>query len=105
LLNAIELRGAPFVFWIHDLSVRDPYFITPILMGASMYVQQKIMPASIDPKQAKLMAFLPVIFTVMFLNFPSGLVIYWLFNNILTVAQQIFIDAKRLKVSEQKKAG
>ena len=105
LLNAIELRGAPFVFWIHDLSVRDPYFITPILMGASMYIQQKIMPTSVDPKQAKLMAFLPLIFTVMFLNFPAGLVIYWLFNNVLTVAQQIFIDAKRLKAVEQKKTG
>ncbi len=105
LLNAIELRQAPFILWIHDLSARDPYFITPILMGASMYIQQKITPASVDPKQAKLMAFLPLIFTVLFLNFPSGLVIYWFFNNILTIAQQILIDTKRIKTIEQKKKG
>jgi len=93
LLVSIELRHAPFIFWIKDLSAKDPYYITPILMGISMLVQQKMTPSS-DPKQAKLMLLMPVIFTVMFLNFPTGLVIYWLMNNILTIGQQYLINKK-----------
>lgn len=96
LLAAIQLRHAPFIshlpftdyIWLADLSAKDPYYITPIIMGASMFLQQKLMPAPGDPMQAKIMLFLPVIFTFMFLNFPSGLVLYWLVNNILSIAQQ-----------------
>lgn len=101
LLNAIELRGAPFYFWIVDLSAKDPYYILPVIMGATMYLQQKLTPTTMDPSQAKIMAFLPLIFTVMFLSFPSGLVIYWATNNILTIAQQVFIDSKILKAKEK----
>jgi YidC/Oxa1 family membrane protein insertase len=92
LLVSIDLRGAPFIFWIQDLSEKDPYFITPILMGASMLAQQKMSPSMGDPMQAKIMMFLPVVFTFMFLNFPAGLVIYWLVNNILSIAQQYYIN-------------
>jgi len=95
LLEAIALRHAPFMLWITDLSAKDPYYITPLLMGASMFVQQKMSPTSMDPMQAKIFLFMPVIFTFMFLNFPSGLVIYWLVNNLLTIAQQYYIN-KRL---------
>ena len=94
LLMSIELRHAPFIFWITDLSAKDPYYITPILMGVSMFVQQKMTPSSGDPKQAKLMLILPVVFTFMFLNFPSGLVIYWLLNNILGIGQQYWINTQ-----------
>ncbi len=100
LLNAIELRGAPFAFWITDLSTKDPYYILPIIMGLTMFVQQKLTPSTMDPKQQKIMMFMPLIFTVMFLNFPSGLVIYWTTNNILTILQQ-FIDSKILQAKEQ----
>ncbi len=89
LLNsAIELRGAPFAGWIHDLSIKDPYYVWPILMGATMFWQQKITPSTADPMQQKIFLMMPVIFTVMFLSMPSGLVIYWLVSNILTIAQQ-----------------
>ncbi|UOD35730.1 membrane protein insertase YidC [Deferribacteraceae bacterium V6Fe1] len=94
LLVSIELKGAPFIFWLADLSEKDPYYITPILMGASMFFQQKLTPAAGDPIQQKLFLFMPVIFTFMFLNFPSGLVIYWLTNNILSIGQQIIINKK-----------
>ncbi|MFQ5561186.1 MAG: membrane protein insertase YidC, partial [Nitrospinota bacterium] len=78
LLNAIELRGAPFFLWITDLAQKDPYYVTPLIMGATMFLQQKMTPTTVvDPTQQKIMMFLPVIFTVMFLNFPSGLVLYW----------------------------
>jgi len=95
LLEAIALRHAPFMLWLTDLSAKDPYYITPLLMGASMFVQQKMTPTTADPMQAKIFMFMPVIFTFMFLNFPSGLVIYWLVNNLLTIAQQYYIS-KRL---------
>ena len=89
LLNsAIELRGAPFIGWIHDLSAKDPYYFWPILMGATMFWQQKMTPSTADPMQQKIFLLMPLIFTVMFLNMPSGLVIYWLVSNVLTVAQQ-----------------
>lgn len=91
LYVAIELRHAPFYFWIHDLSAKDPYYITPLLMGATMFIQQKMTPTSVDPTQQKIMLLMPVIFTFMFLNFPAGLVLYWLVNNILQIGQQYFI--------------
>ncbi|MFH2011494.1 MAG: membrane protein insertase YidC [Pseudomonadota bacterium] len=92
LLGSIELRHAPFIFWINDLSAKDPYYITPIIMGASMFIQQKMTPTVGDPTQAKMMLMMPIIFTVMFLNFPSGLVIYWLVNNVLSIGQQFYIN-------------
>lgn len=88
LYTAIELRHAPFAGWIVDLSAKDPYYVLPIIMGASMFVQQKIQPSTMDPKQARMMLFLPVIFTFFFMNFPAGLVLYWLFNNLFTITQQ-----------------
>jgi len=96
LLNAIELRHAPFVFWITDLSVKDPYYITPIIMGITMYIQQKLSPSTLDPIQAKIMLLLPIIFTIMFMGFPSGLVIYWTANNVFTIIQQI-IDTRLIQ--------
>jgi YidC/Oxa1 family membrane protein insertase len=94
LLYAIELRHAPFFWWIQDLSAKDPYYITPIIMGATMFIQQKMTPTAGDPMQQKIMLFLPIIFTFLFLNFPSGLVIYWLFNNILSIGQQYYVNKK-----------
>ena len=94
LLDSIALRHAPFAFWLTDLSAKDPYYITPILMGASMFVQQKMTPTTADPMQAKIFMMMPIVFTFMFLNFPSGLVIYWLVNNLLTILQQYFIHRK-----------
>ena len=96
LLNSIELRHASFIeylpfthiTWLADLSAADPFYITPLLMGASMFLQQRLTPAAGDPTQQKVMMFMPVIFTVMFINFPAGLVIYWLCNNILSIGQQ-----------------
>ncbi|MDY0261717.1 membrane protein insertase YidC [Syntrophotalea acetylenica] len=88
LLESIALRHEPFIFWIQDLSAKDPYYITPVIMGVTMFIQQKMSPTSMDSQQAKIMLFMPVIFTFMFLNFPSGLVIYWLVNNLLTILQQ-----------------
>ena len=92
LLNAIELRGAPFIFWITDLAVKDPYYVLPIVMGATMVLQQKMTPTAMDPKQAKMMMFMPVVFTFMFLSFASGLVVYWLVNNVLGIAQQFYAN-------------
>ena len=105
LLQAIELRHAPFMLWINDLSAPDrlmipgveiPYLggipVLTLLMGISMYFQQKLSPSSLDPTQAKMMQFLPVIFTFMFINFPSGLVLYWLLNNIFSIAQQVYVN-------------
>jgi YidC/Oxa1 family membrane protein insertase len=96
LLGAIELRHAAFIshlpftdlVWLADLSAKDPYYITPLIMGATMFLQQRLAPPMGDPMQAKIMMFMPVIFTFLFLNFPSGLVIYWLVNNVLSIAQQ-----------------
>lgn len=91
LLESIELKGAGWILWIEDLSMHDPYYITPVLMGISMLVQQMMTPKTGDPTQRKIMMALPFVFTFMFLNFPSGLVIYWLVNNILTIGQQWII--------------
>jgi YidC/Oxa1 family membrane protein insertase len=92
LMYSIELRHAPFMLWITDLSAKDPYYVTPIIMGVTMFIQQKMTPSNMDPVQAKMMLALPVVFTFMFLNFPSGLVVYWLVNNVLTIAQQTYIN-------------
>ncbi len=105
LLQAIELRHAPFLLWINDLSAPDRLMIPGVeipvlggipvltlLMGASMYFQQKMSPSSLDPTQAKMMQFLPIVFTFMFINFPSGLVLYWLVNNILSIVQQYYVN-------------
>ncbi len=94
LQNAIEMRHAPFFLWIRDLAARDPIYITPIVMGASMVIQQKMTPTSADPAQAKMMLLMPVMFTFLFLNFPSGLVLYWLVNNVLSIAHQYYMNKK-----------
>lgn len=88
LLESVEIRHAPFAFWIQDLSAKDPWFILPLIMGASMWFQQKLNPPPPDPTQAKVMQMMPIMFTFMFLFFPSGLVLYWTVNNILSIAQQ-----------------
>ncbi|MDR3213244.1 MAG: membrane protein insertase YidC [Azoarcus sp.] len=88
LLGSVEMRQAPWLGWIQDLSARDPYFILPIIMGASMLIQTKLNPNPPDPMQAKIMMAMPIVFTFMFLWFPSGLVLYWVVNNILSIAQQ-----------------
>lgn len=94
LLESVELRQSPFILWIHDLSARDPYYVLPILMGISMWIQQKLSPTPPDPMQAKVMAMLPMIFTVFFLFFPAGLVLYWVVNNSLSILQQWYIVKK-----------
>jgi len=96
LLGSIELRHASFInhvpftdlVWLADLSVKDPFYVTPLIMGATMFLQQKMTPTGGDPTQAKIMLLMPVVFTFMFLNFPAGLVVYWLVNNVLSIAQQ-----------------
>jgi YidC/Oxa1 family membrane protein insertase len=91
LLESVELRQAHFIFWIDDLSSRDPYFVLPILMGITMFVQQRLNPAPLDPIQAKMMMALPFVFTIFFAFFPAGLVLYWLVNNLLSIGQQWII--------------
>mgnify|MGYP002017407370 FL=1 len=91
LMESVELRHAPFMLWIDDLSVMDPYFVLPVLMGASMFFMQKLNPPPPDPMQAKIMQWLPVVFTFFFLWFPAGLVLYWLVNNLLSMGQQFII--------------
>jgi YidC/Oxa1 family membrane protein insertase len=94
LLESVELRQAPWILWIRDLSVKDPYFVLPLLMGVSMFVQQKLNPQPPDPMQAKIMMSMPFIFTVFFAFFPSGLVLYWLVNNLFSIGQQWYITRK-----------
>lgn len=94
LLNSVELRHAPFMLWIQDLSAKDPCHITPIIMGATMFLQQRMTPMAGDPTQQRMMMFMPILFTFLFLNFPSGLVLYWLVNNVLTIGQQ-YVSQKR----------
>lgn len=94
LFESVQLRHAPFMLWIQDLSQMDPYFILPILMGASMFLQMHLNPTPPDPMQAKIMKMMPLIFTVFFLWFPAGLVLYWLVNNILSISQQWYITRK-----------
>ena len=88
LLESVELRQADFIFWLNDLSAKDPFYVLPLIMGASMYFQQKLNPTPPDPMQAKVMQMLPIIFTAFFAFFPSGLVLYWVVNNLLSIAQQ-----------------
>jgi YidC/Oxa1 family membrane protein insertase len=88
LLAAIELRHAPFIFWIKDLAALDPYYVLPVLMTATMVLQTRMNPVPPDPVQAKVMQFMPYVFSVFFFFFPAGLVLYWLVNNILSIAQQ-----------------
>lgn len=93
LYNAVELKNAPLMWWIHDLSVMDPYFVLPILMGISMYLQQALTPTTFtDPMQAKVFKWLPVIFTIFLITFPAGLILYWTINNIISIIQQLAIN-------------
>jgi len=93
LLNAVELQGAPWILWINDLSRMDTYYVMPILMGASMFLQQRMTPNNFtDPMQEKIMKYLPVIFTFFFITFPSGLVLYWFINNLFSIAQQFIVN-------------
>ena len=96
LLESVELRHAPFFLWITDLSVKDPYFVLPLLMGVSMFIQQMLNPTPPDPMQAKIMRIMPVAFTFFFLWFPAGLVLYWVTNNVLSIAQQ-YVITKRIE--------
>lgn len=92
LVVAIEFRNSPFILWIKDLSVNDPYYVTPIMMGVTQFISQKMTPTSADPSQAKMMLIMPVIMTIFFMNFPSGLVLYWLTNNVLQIGQQYIMN-------------
>ncbi|MHB8253968.1 MAG: membrane protein insertase YidC [Acidiferrobacter sp.] len=94
LLDSVALRDAPFILWIHNLAAPDPYFVLPILMGISMLLQQMLNPAMMDPTQRKIMMVMPVIFTVFFLFFPAGLVLYWVINNVLSILQQWWVMAR-----------
>ena len=104
LLESVELRHAPFVFWLNDLSVRDPFFVLPLLMGATMFIQMRLNPPPADPMQAKVMQFMPVMMTGLFLFFPSGLVLYWVTNSVLGILQQWYITRKIEASYEAKKA-
>jgi YidC/Oxa1 family membrane protein insertase len=92
LQYSIDMRHAPFFFWIKDLAAKDPIYITPLIMGATMFIQQKMTPTAGDPAQAKMFLLMPVMFTFFFLNFPSGLVLYWLVNNVLSIAHQYYMN-------------
>ena len=92
LYMTIDLRQAPFMLWVHDLSLQDPFYVLPVLMGVTMFIQQKITPNTMDPTQAKIMLVLPIGMTFLFINFPAGLVLYWLTNNTLTITQQLVTD-------------
>ncbi len=94
LIETVELRQAPFILWIQDLSTKDPFFVLPVLMGITMKIQQSLNPAPIDPVQAKVMKMFPFVFTVFFMFFPSGLVLYWVVNNSLSIIQQWYITKK-----------
>jgi YidC/Oxa1 family membrane protein insertase len=101
LLNAVELKHAPWIGWIHDLSAMDPYFILPVLMAGTMFWQQHITPTNVtDPMQAKIMKFLPLIFMFFFVTFPAGLTLYWFVNNLFGVIQQYYVN----KIFEKEKA-
>ena len=106
LVVAVEFRQSPFILWIKDLSVHDPYYVTPILMGATQFISQKMTPTSADPSQAKMMLIMPVVMTVFFMNFQSGLVLYWLTNNVLQIGQQYIMNrmmAKKKRESHGKR--
>jgi len=101
LMESVELRHAPFILWIKDLSVMDPYFVLPLMMGASMFFMQKLNPPPPDPMQAKIMQWMPVMFTFFFLWFPAGLVLYWVVNNLLSMAQQ-FVITRQIEAAAAK---
>jgi YidC/Oxa1 family membrane protein insertase len=101
LLESVELRQAPFMLWIKDMSAKDPYFVLPLIMGVTMYIQQKLNPAPLDPIQAKVFMVLPFVFTAMFAFFPAGLVLYWVTNNTITIGQQWYITNRVLEKSEK----
>ncbi|WMS86030.1 membrane protein insertase YidC [Pleionea litopenaei] len=105
LMESYEIRHAPLIFWIHDLSAKDPLFILPVLMGISMWGMQKLQPtaATMDPMQQKIMQFLPIMMTAFMAFFPSGLVLYWLVNNVLSITQQLYITNKIEKEYANKK--
>ena len=103
LVESVQLRQAPFILWIHDLSAKDPYYVLPVLMGISMFIQQRLNPPAPDPMQAKVMMLMPVVFTVLFANFPSGLMLYWFVNNTLSFLQQWHILRKIEKEYAHKK--
>ncbi len=105
LAQSIELRGAPFIFWIHDLSQYDPYFITPIVMGLTMVGQQKMTPATGDPTQRKMMMFLPIVFTFFFLHVSSGLALYFLFSNLFAMMFQVALQKMNPEVAAKRGAG
>ncbi|KPJ70246.1 hypothetical protein AMJ44_00605 [candidate division WOR-1 bacterium DG_54_3] len=92
LVISVEFRHSPFIFWIKDLSVKDPFYVTPILMGITQFISQKMTPTSADPTQARMMLIMPVIMTILFMNFQSGLVLYWLTNNVLQIGQQAIMN-------------
>ena len=104
LYESVELRQAPFIFWIEDLAVRDPWLVLPLLYGASFFVMQLMQPPPADPMQAKVMKMMPILFTVLFVFFPAGLVLYWLVNNILSLAQQWYITHRIEKEAAAKAA-
>ena len=91
LLESVELRQAPFIWWIEDLAIKDPFYILPAIMGATMLIQQKLNPTPVDPIQAKIFMAMPFVFTIFFAFFPAGLVLYWVANNTLSIAQQYYI--------------
>ena len=91
IIESVELRQSPFMFWLHDLSLADPFYILPVVMGACMFLQQKMAPTSPDPSQAKMMLILPVFMTYVFLHFPAGLVLYWITNTLVSMAQQVYV--------------
>ena len=99
LLSSVELRQAPWIGWITDLARTDPYFILPIVMAGTMFLQTYLSPPPTDPMQAKMMKIMPVVFSVMFFFFPAGLVLYWVVNNILSIAQQWWINRQIEKAS------
>jgi YidC/Oxa1 family membrane protein insertase len=103
LLSSVEMRGAPWILWIHDLSQQDPYYILPVLMAGSMFLQTRLNPTPPDPVQAKMMMFMPIAFSVMFFFFPAGLVLYYVVNNVLSIAQQYYIT-RMMGQSKAKKA-
>ena len=99
LMESVELRQAPLFLWIHDLSVKDPYFVLPLIMGVTMFIQQKLNPTPPDPMQAKVMQMMPIFFTFLFLVFPAGLVLYWVVNNTLSIIQQ-YVITKQIENSK-----
>ncbi|MDX2164661.1 MAG: membrane protein insertase YidC [Gammaproteobacteria bacterium] len=103
IMESVQLRQAPFILWIHDLSIKDPYYVLPVLMGLTIFIQQWFAPKAPDPTQRKLMMAMPFIFTALFLSFPAGLVLYWVANNSLSIAQQYYIMKHVVPKSKAKK--